>query len=163
MANVIRAIFPASFDPITNGHLDVATRASTLCDELILAVFDRPAKNVLFSLDERVAMASAATAQLLNVRVDGFGGQLTVEYARRKGATVLVRGLRAASDFEGEFQMGHANRRLAPEIETVCLISAPEWTFISSSIIKEIARLGGDVSGFVPPAVLPYLLARARG
>ncbi|GAC1429673.1 MAG: pantetheine-phosphate adenylyltransferase [Chloroflexota bacterium] len=158
---MIRAIFPASFDPITNGHLDIATRASRLFDELTLAVFDRPAKSLLFSLEERVGMAAAATAHLRNVRVDSYGGELTVDYARRKGAKVLVRGLRAASDFEGEFQMGHANRQLAPDIETICLMSAPEWSFISSSIIKEIARLGGNVAGFVPPAVLPALLARA--
>jgi pantetheine-phosphate adenylyltransferase len=158
---VIRAIFPASFDPITNGHLDVATRASHLFDELIVAVFDKPAKNVLFSLEERVAMARSSTAHLPNVRVEGYSG-LTVHYARRVEATVIVRGLRAASDFEGEFQLGHANRELAPEIETVCLMGAVQWTFLSSSIIKEIARLGGDVAGLVPPPVLPHLVARSR-
>src|SRR5438270_6868889 len=129
----MRAIFPASFDPITNGHLDVATRASRLFDELIIAVFDRPAKNLLFTLEERVELAGAATAHLPNVRVEGYGG-LTVEYARRTGARAIVRGLRAVSDFESEFQLGHANRELAADIETVCLMSAVQWTFLSSSI-----------------------------
>ena len=158
---MIRAIFPASCDPITNGHLDVATRACRLFDELIVAVFDRPAKNLLFSLDERVALARAATAHLANVRVEGYG-ELTVEFARRMGAQAIVRGLRTAGDFEGEFQLGLANRELAPEIETVCLMSGKQWTFLSSSIIKEIARMGGNVAELVPPAVLPLLVERAR-
>jgi pantetheine-phosphate adenylyltransferase len=158
---VIRAIFPASFDPITNGHLDVAARACRLFDELIVAVFDRPAKSLLFSLDERVALARAATAHLPNVRVEGYA-ELTVEFARRMGAGVIVRGLRTAGDFEGEFQLGLANRELAPEVETVCLMSGKQWTFLSSSIIKEIARMGGDVAELVPPAVLPLLVERVR-
>jgi len=158
---VSRAIYPASFDPITNGHLDVATRASQLFDELIIAVFAHPPKRLLFSSDERVEMAQVATAHLPNVRVEGYD-ELTVEYARRMGATIMVRGLRAVSDFEREFQLGHANRELAPEIETVCLMSGQRWTFVSSSIIKEIARLGGDVADLVPSAVLPHLVARVR-
>lgn len=156
-----RAIYPASFDPITNGHLDVVTRASRLFDELIIAVFARPPKRLLFSSDERVEMAQVATAHLSNVRVEGYD-ELTVEYAKRMGATIMVRGLRAVSDFEREFQLGHANRELGPDIETVCLMSGPRWTFVSSSIIKEIARLGGDVADLVPSAVLPHLVARVR-
>lgn len=155
---MIRALFPASFDPITNGHLDVATRASHLFDELVLAVYDRPAKNVLFTQGERVSLAAQAVAHLPNVRVMGFSG-LMVAFARQIDARVVVRGLRAVSDFEGEFQTALANRQLAPDIELVCLMSSLHWMFISSSIIKEIARLGGDVADLVPPHVADRLRA----
>jgi pantetheine-phosphate adenylyltransferase len=152
----MRAIFPASFDPITNGHLDVATRASRLFDELVLAVYDKPAKNLLFTLDERVELARASTAHLPNVRVEPFSG-LMVEHARRIGAGVVVRGLRSAADFDPEYQQATANYRLAPELEIVLLLSHSRWAFVSSSLIKEIARLGGDVGDFVPPPVAERL------
>ena len=141
----MRAIFPASFDPITNGHLDIATRASRLFDDLVIAVYDTPAKALLFSLEERVALARASTAHLPNVRVEEYSG-LTVEFARRVGARVIVRGLRAASDFDWEYLQATANHELAPELEIVLLMSHSKWSFISSTLIKEIVQLGGDVS-----------------
>lgn len=152
----MRAIFPASFDPITNGHLDVATRASRLFDELVLAVYDKPNKRLLFAVEERVALARASTAQLPNVRVEPFGG-LMVEFARRVGAGAVVRGLRSASDFDAESQQATANHELAPELELVLLISHSRWSFISSTLVKEIALLGGDVARFVPPPVAERL------
>jgi pantetheine-phosphate adenylyltransferase len=137
---------------MTNGHLDIAARASALFDELIIGVYAHPDKRVLFSWDERIAMVRASTAHLVNARVEGFSG-LMVNYAIRMGANTIVRGLRTGSDFEGEFQMALANRMLAPSLETICLIGSQDMMFISSSRIKEIALLGGDVSGLVPPPV----------
>jgi len=153
----MRALFPASFDPMTNGHLDVATRASRLFDELVLAIYDKPAKSLLFSVEERVALARASTAGLPNVRVETYSG-LTVEFARRIGAGVMVRGLRTGSDFDAELQLATANHELVPDIETVLLVG--QWSFISSSLIKEIARLGGDVARFVPLPVAERLRDR---
>ncbi|MDB5057828.1 MAG: pantetheine-phosphate adenylyltransferase [Chloroflexi bacterium] len=141
---------------MTNGHLDIATRASTLFDELVIAVYRSPDKRVLFSWEDRIAMARESTAHLVNTRVEGFSG-LMVNYAMHVGANVIVRGLRAGSDFEGEFQMALANRMLAPRLETICLIGSQNLMFISSSRIKEIALLGGDVSGLVPPPVAERL------
>ena len=155
----MRAIFPASFDPITNGHLDIATRASRLFDDLVVAVYDTPAKPLLFSLEERVALARASTAHLPNVRVEQYSG-LTVEFARRVGAGVIVRGLRAASDFDWEYLQATANHELAPELEIVLLMSHSKWSFISSTLIKEIVQLGGDVARFVPPPVAERLRER---
>lgn len=152
----MRAIFPASFDPITNGHLDIATRASALFDELVVAVYSTPRKQVLFPWEERISMARASVAHLPNVRVEGFSG-LMVEYAKAVGARVIVRGLRAGSDFEGEFQYALANRRLAPDLETICLIGSQDLMFISSSRIKEVALLGGNVADLVPPPVAERL------
>jgi pantetheine-phosphate adenylyltransferase len=145
-------MFPASFDPMTNGHLDIAARASALFEELIIGVYDTPNKQVLFSWEERIAMARESTSHLVNARVEGFSG-LMVSYAIQAGAQVIVRGLRHGSDFEGEFQMALANRMLAPTLETICFIGSQELMFISSSRIKEIALLGGNVSGLVPPPV----------
>ena len=156
-----RAIFPASFDPITNGHLDIATRACSLFDEVVIAVYKSPAKQVLFSWDDRITMVLESTAHLTNVRVEGFTG-LMVEYAVRIGADVIVRGLRAGSDFEGEFQMALANRMLAPTLETICLIGSQHLMFISSSRIKEIALLGGNVANLVPSPVAPRLVGLVR-
>lgn len=152
----MRAIFPASFDPFTNGHLDVATRASRLFDDLVLAVYDKPNKRLLFSVEERVELASASTVHLPNVSVQPFSG-LTVEFARHVGAGVMVRGLRGASDMEAESQLAAANFELAPELEVVLLVGHSRWSFVSSSLIKEIAVLGGDVSRFVPPPVAERL------
>ena len=152
----MRAIFPASFDPITNGHLDIATRASRLFDDLVLAVYDKPNKRLLFSVEERLELARASTAHLPNVSAQPFSG-LTVEFARRVGAGVMVRGLRAASDFDAEAQLAAANHELAPDLEVVLLIGHTRWAFISSTLIKEIAQLGGDVARFVPPPVAERL------
>ncbi len=150
------AVYPASFDPITNGHLDVARRAARLFDEVILAVAHRPNKNLLFTTEQRLAMIREAVAQLPNIRVDFFE-TLVVEYAQQVGATVLVRGLRASTDFEHEFQMAHINHRLTPMIETVCLMADQQYTFLSSSAVREIAAYRGDVSPFVPPHVAAAL------
>ena len=156
----MRAIFPATFDPITNGHLDIATRAAVLFDEVVMAVFDRPArKSPLFSLDERVALVKASTERLPNVRVEPFSG-LMVAFARRIGAGVVVRGLRTSGDFEAEYPQALANHELAPEVDVVFLVSHGSWSFVSSSLIKEIASLGGDVARFVPPPVAARLHGR---
>ncbi len=159
----IIAVFPATFDPITNGHIDIAERAAALFDEVIMAVFDHghPIKNPLFSTEERMQMVADAVSHLDNVRVDAYTG-LTVEYARSRGAKVLIRGLRVVSDFESEFKMSHMNRQLAPDIETVSLMASPEHAFLSSSLVKEVALLGGDVSAMVPPAAARALQEKAR-
>jgi pantetheine-phosphate adenylyltransferase len=150
------AIYPGSFDPITNGHVDIATRAAELFDHVIVAVYDRPLKNLLFSTDERMAMAREALRAVPNVTVESYNG-LTANFARSAGARVIVRGLRVLSDFELEFQMALTNRKLAPDIETVCLITRQENTFLSSSVCKEIALVGGCVAQMVPPHVAAAL------
>lgn len=146
------AIYPASFDPITLGHMDVATRAAAIFDDVVLAVYDRPLKNLLFSTDERVSLVREAVAHLPNVRVDTYS-ELTVAYARRIGAKAIIRGLRAVTDFENELKMAHINNRLYPDIDTVCLMASQEFSFLSSSAVKEIAELGGDVDFMVAPHV----------
>lgn len=143
------AVYPGSFDPITNGHLDVIQRAATIFDRMIVAVARHTEKTPTFTVQERVALARAAVRNLRNVTVDGFEG-LLVNYAQRTNATVVVRGLRAVSDFEFEFQMALVNRKLGPQIETIFLVPKDEYIFISSKVVKEIAQLGGDVSDFVP-------------
>ncbi len=157
----MRAVFPASFDPITNGHLDITTRASRLFDKLILAVYDKPAKNVLFSPEERVELARVSTAHLPNVHVELFSG-LMVRYAQSVGAGVVIRGLRSPADFDGEQQQATANRLMAPEIDTVFMMGDSKYAFISSTLMKQIAGLGGDVTAFVPPPVVERLRLRAR-
>lgn len=155
------AVYPASFDPVTNGHLDIARRAARLFDTLILAVFDRPNKNLLFTTPQRIELLQEAIRDIPGTRVDSYK-TLTVEYMRNVGATVMVRGLRATSDFENEFQMAHINQTLAPDIEVVVFMASRRHTFISSSTVKEIAALGGDVSGLVAPHV-ELALRRAYG
>ena len=156
---MIIAVYPGSFDPITNGHIDIARRASRIFDRLVVAVYNTPPKNVLFSTDHRVAMAREALSELPNVTVEPFSG-LTVEFARRVGARVLVRGLRAISDFEMEYQMASMNRQLAPEMEVVCLMTSIQYSFLSSSTLKEIAKLGGEIDDMVPPTVARALRER---
>jgi pantetheine-phosphate adenylyltransferase len=146
------AIYPGSFDPFTNGHLDIAQRAAKLFDRLVIAAYEHPSKDVLFSIEERVEMARRATQEIPNVEVDSFSG-LAVEYARKRSATVLVRGLRAISDFEFEFQIAHMNRNLSSELEATFLMTSLQYAFLSSSIVKEIARLGGALEGLVPSHV----------
>ena len=156
----MRALFPATFDPFTNGHLDMAERASRLFETLVIAVYDRPAgKRPLFSLEERVAMVRASTVHLDNVSIDPFTG-LTVECARRFGAGVIVRGLRSGADFDAELPMVNANHEMEPAVDVMFLVSRSEWSFVSSSLMKEIASLGGDVSRFVPPPVAEALRVR---
>lgn len=153
------AALPASFDPITRGHVDIITRAARLFDELYVGVYAHPQKNVLFSLDERVELVRASLAHVARVRVRAYSG-LTVDFCRAVGATVLVRGLRAVSDFEHEYQLATMNRRMLPELETLCMFANVEYSFVSSSIIKEIAENGGDVSALVPEPVSRQLKAR---
>lgn len=150
------AIYPGSFDPITNGHLDVLQRAVGLFDELIVAVARDNAKQSLFSVDERVQMIREATASHERIRVMPFEG-LLVDFAKKQGAAALVRGLRAVSDFEFEFQLALMNRKLSPQLETVFLMPREELTYISSRLVKEIARLGGDIQQFVPANVAEVL------
>jgi len=149
---MVRAIFPGTFDPIHYGHIDIAERAARLFDEVVMAVYDKPLKSLLFSPDERIALVKQAFADNKKIRVTGYSG-LTVEYARKIGAQVIVRGLRVFSDFELEFRMALANHRLAEDIEIVALITAEEHTFLSSTTVREIAMLDGDVSSMVPPFV----------
>ncbi|MDX2226205.1 MAG: pantetheine-phosphate adenylyltransferase [Verrucomicrobiae bacterium] len=153
------AVYPGSFDPVTNGHLDVIERAARIFDEVIVAVAVNDEKNPLFSAAERCRMVEHAVRHLPNVSVDSFPG-LLVSYARSKGACALIRGLRAVSDFEFEFQMALMNRGLDPEIETIFLMPKDTYTYLSSRIIKEIARLGGDVSPFVPAEVVQAMAAK---
>jgi pantetheine-phosphate adenylyltransferase len=153
---VRRAIYPGSFDPITNGHLDVIDRASRLFDEVIVAVAQNDQKNSLFTAEERMELIKGVMNGNPNVRVTRFDG-LLVEFARAQGATAVVRGLRAVSDFEFEFQMALMNRKLEPGIETIFLMPAENYTYLSSRIVKEIARLGGNVNVFVPPSIAAAL------
>ena len=160
--NSRRAIYPGSFDPITLGHVDVARRAARLFDEVIVAVYEGQEKpGALFSTEERIGLARdvVATTPEPNIRVDSFSG-LTVDYARAQDAGVIVRGLRAVSDFEYEFKLAHMNAHLAPGIEVVCLMTSSGHSFISSSLIREVAALGGDVDGLVPALVGDALRAK---
>jgi len=152
---MIRVVYPGTFDPITRGHEDVVRRAAGLFGEVVVAVAESR-NETLFSLDERVAMARAVFADFANVRVEGFNG-LLMNYVRSQDARVVLRGLRAVSDFEFEFQMAEMNRNLAPDVETVFLTPAEQYTFISASMVREVARFGGDVSRFVSPLVAEKL------
>jgi pantetheine-phosphate adenylyltransferase len=148
----LTALYPGSFDPITNGHLDLIERASKLFDRLLVALLRNPEKDPLFSLSERAAMVKEAVAHLPNVEVDAFDG-LLVDFARRKNARVLLRGIRAVSDYEYELQMALMNRQLEPGIETVFMLPSEAYSYLSSRLVKEVARLGGSLKGLVPPAV----------
>jgi pantetheine-phosphate adenylyltransferase len=158
----ITAIYPGTFDPITNGHLDLIHRASRLYDRVIVAAAASHGKKPLFSLQERVALISAVTADFPNVEAMGFDN-LLVDCAKQHQATVIIRGLRAVSDFEYEFQLASMNRRLSPDIETVFLTPAEQYEFISSSMIREIAQFKGDVSSFVPELVKQHLINKFVG
>ena len=149
-------IYPGSFDPATVGHIDVAERASRLCDKLVVAVLNNAAKKATFTVEERVQMLEKAVAHLPNVAVASFGG-LLADYARNIGAQAIVRGLRALSDFEMEFQIASMNRKLAPGIETVFIMTAIEHSFISSSMARDVGRHGGDISSLIPEANLDYV------
>lgn len=153
------AVYPGSFDPIHRGHLDLVARAARLFDVVVIGITQNPTKQPLFGLDERAEMVREAVADLAGVRVETYEG-LTVAFARRHGARAIVKGLRASTDLDLEMRMATMNRRLAPEIETVFLPASPEYGDLSSNLIKEVARLGGDVSGLVPPGVWERLLAK---
>ncbi|PPD30071.1 MAG: pantetheine-phosphate adenylyltransferase [Methylomonas sp.] len=157
----ITAIYPGTFDPITNGHLDLIHRASRLYEKVIVAVAESRGKQPLFTLNERVSLIEGVVGEFANVEVIGFNN-LLVECAKQHQASVILRGLRAVSDFEYEFQMAGMNRRLAPDIETVFLTPAEQYEFISSSMIREIARLNGDVSSFVPDSVKYQLISKFK-
>lgn len=149
-------LYPGTFDPITNGHIDIASRAAILFDQLVIGIYDRPLKSLLFSTEERIAMANEALKDLPHVRVESYSG-LTVNFARQLGARFIVRGLRVISDFELEFQMAQINRKLAPEIDMICLMTDIRYAFLSSSIVKEVAMAGGCLEEMVPPHVASAL------
>ncbi len=149
---MITAVYPGSFDPITNGHIDVARRAAKIFDRVIIGVFDKPMKIVTFSLEERVNMAREAVKGISNIEVMPFYG-LAVDFAKEVKANVMVRGLRVSADFEREFDMAMMNRKLSPELELVCFMARPEYQFLRSSLLKEVARVGGDIANFVPANV----------
>lgn len=155
------AVFPGTFDPITNGHIDIAQRAAALFDHLVVAVYAHPIKTLLFTPDERLKLAQEAFEGWPNVTVETYDG-LTVDMARKKGAKAIIRGLRVVGDFEFEFQMALMNRTLAPEVESVCLLTTKEYYFLSSSIVKEVAKLNGDISELVPPHVVTALDKKIR-
>jgi pantetheine-phosphate adenylyltransferase len=146
------ALYPGTFDPITRGHIDIAARAASLFDRVVVGVYDTPNKTLLFDTQTRVDLARQALAHLPGVEVRPYAG-LTVEFAAELGVSALVRGLRAYSDFENELQMAHQNRQMRPTIETVCLMTSLEYSFLSSTLLRDIARFGGEVSGLVPEHV----------
>jgi len=156
------AIYPGSFDPITNGHLDIATRAAKIFEKLIVGVYETPNKPLLFTTEERVELIRQAIADLPNVEVESFRG-LTVDFANRVKAQAMVRGLRMTTDFEREFDMAMMNKKLSPELELVCLMPRVEYQFLSSSLLKEAASLGGDVDDLVPKHVASALRKKFQG
>jgi pantetheine-phosphate adenylyltransferase len=158
---MVKAIFPGTFDPIHYGHIDIALRASKLFDELIIAVYDRPLKNLLFSPDARIDLVKECFLDEKKIHVLGYNN-LTVDFCKEQGAKVIVRGLRVFSDFEYEFRMALANKRLAKEIEVVALITSEKHTFLSSTTVKEIAALSGDISTMVPPNVNNQLVEKMK-
>jgi pantetheine-phosphate adenylyltransferase len=155
------AIYPGSFDPITNGHLDIATRAAKLFEKVIISVYDIPAKNLMFTTKQRISLVKQSVADLPNVEVKPFRG-LTVDFARRVGAQVIVRGLRVETDFENEFEMAMMNKKLAPNCELVCLMASLNYQFLSASRLKEVASLGGYVDDLVPKPVAVALKKKVR-
>ena len=150
------AIYPGSFDPVTHGHIDIINRASSIFGELIVGVYDRPEKRLLFSTEERLQMIKQSIVHIKNTKAQAYSG-LTVDFANKVGAHVLVRGLRMSSDFEGEFEMAMMNKKLAPELEMVCFMASLQYQFLSSSLLKEVAQLGGCLEGLVPEHVAKAL------
>jgi pantetheine-phosphate adenylyltransferase len=157
----VTALCPGTFDPVTNGHVDIIERAVQQFDRVVVAVLENPAKQPLFGVEERVAMLKEATADLRRVEIAAFSG-LLVEYAKRIGAKAIVKGLRAVTDFEYEIQMAQMNQRLGG-VETFFMTTAPTWSYLSSSLVREVARFGGDVSGLVPPVVVDRLREKLGG
>jgi pantetheine-phosphate adenylyltransferase len=157
----LTALCPGTFDPVTNGHLDIIGRTSTTFEQVIVAVLENPSKQPVFALDERLEMLEDACAAMPNVKVDSFSG-LLVEFAQTHGPSVIVKGLRAVSDYESEIQMAQMNHRLG-SVETLFMPTNPRWSFLSSSLVKEVARFGGDVDGLVPDPVRAHLTSRYPG
>ena len=157
---MIRAIYPGSFDPITKGHIEVAERGSRIFDELVFCVYDTPSKNLLFETNERVDLAERSVSHLSNVSVERYTRGLTVQLARDLNAGVLIRGLRSITDFSSEFELALMNRQIAPDIETAFLMTSAEYQFVSSSLLKEAASLGGDVYHLVSPPVAEALRSK---
>jgi len=155
------AIYPGSFDPITNGHLDIATRAAKLFEKLIIGIYDVPGKDVLFTTEERVELVRQAITNLPNVEVESYSG-LTVDFAKKVKAQTMVRGLRISADFQREFDMAMMNKRLFPELELVCLMSTLGYQFLSSGLLKEAASLGGNIDEFVPNHVAEALKKKVK-
>ncbi len=150
------AVYAGSFDPVTNGHLDIAARSAKLFDKVIVAVYDIPAKSLLFNTAERVALFKKAVAGIPNIKVQPYS-ELTVDFVRKVGGQVMVRGLRVDADFQREFEMGMLNKKLAPDLELVCFMTNQKYQFVSSSLLKEIAQLGGDIADLVPEGVAEAL------
>ncbi|NLV75077.1 MAG: pantetheine-phosphate adenylyltransferase [Chloroflexi bacterium] len=155
------AVYPGTFDPIHNGHIDIATRAARLCERLVVGIYDRPNKTLLFSVEERLELARRALADTPNITVERYN-ELTVEFCHRVGAQVIVRGLRVISDFELEYQMALMNRKLSPELDMVCLMTSLEYAFISSTIVKDVAKAGGSIDEFVPPHIAAAIADKYR-
>ncbi|MGC2638268.1 MAG: pantetheine-phosphate adenylyltransferase [Acidobacteriaceae bacterium] len=160
--HTVKAIYPGSFDPLTNGHLDLIARAAKIFDHLVVAILRNDAKNPLFTVEERVAMLSEGITEFDNVSVSTFDG-LLVEFAREQRAHAVVRGIRAISDYEYEFQMAMMNRRLSPELETIFLMPDAKYSFVSSRLVKDVFRLGGSVDGLVPKFVVERLKDKSPG
>ncbi len=150
------ALYPGSFDPVTNGHLDIVARAAAIFDQVVVGVFRTPSKSILFTAEERVNLLRQSVTHLKNVRVESYDG-LTVDYCKKLGARVMVRGLRMSSDFEHEFELEIMNKKLSPEVESIFLMSRLEYQFLSSSLLKEAAKLNGDVNTLVPQHVVQAL------
>jgi pantetheine-phosphate adenylyltransferase len=161
MTKQIKAVYPGTFDPITLGHEDLVHRAARLFDEVIVAVAGSTSKNTVFSLEERTALAAEVFTQYSNVKVVGFSG-LLMQFVQNQGAQMVIRGLRAASDFEYEFQLAGMNRKLYPKLETIFLTPSEQYMFVSSSLVREVAKLGGDVHQFVSPAVETAILQKLQ-
>ncbi|MGQ9626638.1 MAG: pantetheine-phosphate adenylyltransferase [Anaerolineae bacterium] len=159
---MVIAVYPGTFDPVHYGHLDIAKRAAEIFDHLFIAVYDGSLKNLLFSTEERLALMRQAVQDIPNITVESYRG-LTVEYVRRKSGRVIVRGLRVTYDFELEYQMALTNKKLAPEIETFCLVTSLQYAFLSSSIVKEVAMAGGCIREMVPPHVVSALQSKFEG
>ena len=155
----LTAVFPGTFDPVTNGHVDIISRGRDLFDRIVIAILRNPDKDPLFPLEERTDILKAVVGRWPNVEVDSFDG-LLIDYVRARGAQVIVRGLRALSDFEYEYQMTLMNQRLEPRIQTVFMMPSEAYSYVSSRLVKEVARLGGDVTGLVPPKVITRLKRR---
>jgi pantetheine-phosphate adenylyltransferase len=158
---VVTAIYPGSFDPVTEGHVDIATRAAAIFNRVVVAVYDTPSKKLLFDTDERVDLFERSVEGMSNVEVSRFSG-LAVQAARRVGAGVIVRGLRSGSDFEYEFEMAYMNKKLAPDVEMVCMMASLPYQYVSSSLVKEVIGLGGDVTDLVPGHVMEAVKSKMR-